>query len=53
MIEAAGTGDLLGRTQHDLRSLQFVIQRGIARLMTLAVTLVVTLAAATISLRRC
>ena len=49
VIEAAGTGDLLGRTQHDLRSLQFVIQRGIARLMTLAVTLVVTLAAATIT----
>ncbi|WP_067779421.1 ABC transporter ATP-binding protein [Actinomyces vulturis] len=39
-VEAAGTGDLLGRTGHDLDRLRWVIQRGLARIIVIVFTVV-------------
>ena len=35
VVESAGTGDLLGRTGHDLESIRFVVRRGVWRLLSM------------------
>lgn len=45
-VESAGTGDLVGRTTRDIERLQFMIRQGIAAILMIATTLVVTFAAA-------
>lgn len=39
VVEAAGTGDLLGRTSHDLDSIRRVVQRGISQVVVIALTI--------------
>lgn len=46
VVEAAGTGDLIGRTTHDIDRIQFLVQRGIYRIIMIVFTVVVTYAAA-------
>ncbi|MDO4260401.1 MAG: ABC transporter ATP-binding protein [Actinomycetaceae bacterium] len=43
VLEAAGTGDLLGRTTHDVGQLDFLIRRGTYRILVLIVTFTVTI----------
>lgn len=46
VVESAGTGDLLGRTSHDLESIRFVVQRGVSQILVIVLTIVsVTVAA--------
>jgi ABC-type multidrug transport system fused ATPase/permease subunit len=45
-VEGAGTGDLLGRTTHDVERVQFMVRQGISSIMVLATTIVVTVVAA-------
>lgn len=45
-VEAAGTGDLLGRTTHDVERVQFMVRQGISAVLVLVTTLVVTVVAA-------
>ncbi len=44
-VENAGTGDLLGRTTHDVDRVQFMVRQGISAVLVLATTIVVTLVA--------
>ena len=46
VVEAAGTGDLLGRTTSDVDRVEFVIRRGVSRLLITLLTIVVTVVAA-------
>lgn len=46
VVESAGTGDLLGRTSHDLEAIRFVVQRGVSQLLVIVLTIVSVTAAA-------
>ena len=46
VVEAAGTGDLLGRTTHDVDRVAGFVQRGISRVIITVLTIVVTMVAA-------
>ncbi|MFT3944142.1 MAG: ABC transporter ATP-binding protein [Ancrocorticia sp.] len=46
IVEAAGTGDLLGRTTHDVDRVAGFVQRGISRIIITGLTIVVTMVAA-------
>lgn len=46
IVEAAGTGDLLGRTTHDVDRVAGFVQRGISRIIITVLTIVVTMVAA-------
>ncbi len=46
LVEEAGTGDLLGRTTHDVERVAGFIQRGISRIIIISLTIIVTMAAA-------
>lgn len=46
VVEAAGTGDLLGRTTSDVNRVEFIVRQGISRLMVLSFQVVVTVIAA-------
>lgn len=45
-VESAGTGDLLGRTTHDVSRVEFMVRQGLSRILVLALTIVGTLLAA-------
>lgn len=45
-VEAAGTGDLLGRTTADVNRIEFVVRVGVSRIMLLTLQVVVTVVAA-------
>lgn len=45
VVESAGTGDLLGRTNRDLDSIRFVVQRGVSQLLLLVLTLATVIGA--------
>lgn len=45
-VEAAGTGDLLGRSTSDVRRVEFVVRMGISRILMLSLTVIVTIIAA-------
>lgn len=45
-VETAGTGDLVGRTNHDINRLEFLIRSGLSRLTVLLLTIVFTYVAA-------
>lgn len=45
-VEAAGTGDLLGRTTNDINRIEFVVRVGISRIMMLTMQVIVTVVAA-------
>lgn len=45
-VESAGTGDLVGRTTHDIDRVQFTVRQGISSMLVLATTIVVTVVAA-------
>ncbi|WP_070445865.1 ABC transporter ATP-binding protein [Trueperella sp. HMSC08B05] len=45
-VEAAGTGDLLGRTTADVNRVEFIIRQGVSRIMVLSFQVVVTVVAA-------
>ncbi|MGO1590679.1 MAG: ABC transporter ATP-binding protein [Ancrocorticia sp.] len=46
VVEAAGTGDLLGRTTHDVDRIAGFVQRGISRIIIIIMTITVTMLAA-------
>ena len=46
VVEAAGTGDLLGRTTHDVDRVAAFVQRGISRVIIIVLTIFVTMGAA-------
>ena len=46
VVESAGTGDLLGRTGHDLESIRFVVRRGVSQILVIVLTIVSVTAAA-------
>lgn len=46
VVESAGTGDLLGRTSHDLEKIRFVVQRGVSQLLVIVLTILTVLVAA-------
>ncbi|MCI7550796.1 MAG: ABC transporter ATP-binding protein [Actinomycetaceae bacterium] len=46
VVESAGTGDLLGRTTSDVDRVEFVIRRGVSRLLVTVLTIIVTVIAA-------
>ena len=46
VVESAGTGDLLGRTTHDVDRIAGFVQRGISRIIIIVMTIVVTMLAA-------
>ncbi|MDO5721495.1 MAG: ABC transporter ATP-binding protein [Actinomycetaceae bacterium] len=45
-VETAGTGDLLGRTSHDINRVEFLIRSGLSRLTVLVITIIFTYSAA-------
>lgn len=45
IVENVGTGDLLGRTTHDVDRVAFFIQRGVSQLIIVILTIVVTISA--------
>ncbi len=45
-VEAAGTGDLLGRTTSDINRVEFIIRQGVSRIMVLTFQVIVTVVAA-------
>lgn len=45
-VESAGTGDLLGRTTHDVSRVEFMVRQGLSRILVLALTIIGTLVAA-------
>ncbi|WP_311776749.1 ABC transporter ATP-binding protein [Trueperella abortisuis] len=45
-VEAAGTGDLLGRTTSDVNRVEFIIRQGVSRIMVLTFQVIVTVVAA-------
>lgn len=44
-VESAGTGDLVGRTTHDVDRVQFTVRQGISAILVLVTTIVVTVVA--------
>ncbi|MCI1675883.1 MAG: ABC transporter ATP-binding protein/permease [Ancrocorticia sp.] len=46
VVESAGTGDLLGRTTHDVDRVSGFVQRGISRVIIIVLTILVTIVAA-------
>ena len=46
VVESAGTGDLLGRTSHDLESIRFVVQRGVSQILVIVLTILSVVLAA-------
>ena len=46
VVESAGTGDLIGRTTHDIDRIQFLVQRGIYRIIVIIFMAVATYVAA-------
>jgi ABC-type multidrug transport system fused ATPase/permease subunit len=46
VVESAGTGDLIGRTTHDIDRIQFLVQRGIYRIIVIIFTAIATYIAA-------
>lgn len=46
VVEAAGTGDLLGRTTSDVNRVEFIVRQGISRLMVVSFQVIVTVIAA-------
>ncbi|WP_026460300.1 ABC transporter ATP-binding protein [Schaalia suimastitidis] len=44
-VESAGSGDLLGRTNHDVTNVQYLVRNGISSVLALLTTAVVTLGA--------
>ena len=49
VIEEAGTGDLLGRTTHDVRTLSFVVKRGTYRFLVIIARFLVIIGAVAIA----
>ncbi|RTE49739.1 ABC transporter ATP-binding protein [Actinobaculum sp. 352] len=49
VVESAGTGDLLGRTTHDIDRVQTFVHRGIPRFLILVLTILVTMGAAVLA----
>lgn len=49
VVESAGTGDLLGRTSHDLESIRFVVQRGVSQILVIVLTIVSVAVAALVT----
>lgn len=47
-VESAGSGDLIGRTTHDIDRVQMMIRRGLSAILVLVTTALVTLVAAAI-----
>ncbi len=45
VVEEAGTGDLLGRSTHDVERVQFMVRQGVSAIMAVATTIVVTVVA--------
>lgn len=45
-VESAGTGDLLGRTTHDVSRVEYMVRQGLSRILVLALTIIGTLVAA-------
>lgn len=48
-VEAAGTGDLLGRTTHDLGRLQYLVQRGVSQILVIVLTVLSVFLAAVLT----
>ena len=48
-VESAGTGDLLGRTTHDLDRIRFLVQRGISGVLVIVLTVLAVLGAAVVT----
>ncbi|QJC22355.1 ABC transporter ATP-binding protein [Arcanobacterium buesumense] len=46
IVESAGTGDLLGRTTTDVNRIEFLVRRGISRIVMLVMQIVITVIAA-------
>lgn len=46
VVESVGTGDLIGRSTHDVREIEDTVKRGTYRMLAIGITVVVTLAAA-------
>ncbi len=49
VVEEAGTGDLLGRSTHDIERIQFMVRQGISAIMAVATTIVVTVVASVLT----
>lgn len=49
VVESAGTGDLLGRTGHDLEAIRIVVRRGISQLLVIALTIATVVVAALVT----
>ena len=45
-VEVAGTGDLVGRSNHDVNQLDFIVRSGISRVLVLGLTIAMTYFAA-------
>lgn len=45
-VESAGTGDLLGRTTHDVSRVEYMVRQGLSRILVLVLTIIGTLVAA-------
>lgn len=45
-VESAGTGDLLGRTTHDVSRVEYMVRQGLSRILVLTLTIIGTLVAA-------
>lgn len=48
-VEDAGTGDLLGRTTHDLGRLQYLVQRGVSQILVIVLTVLSVFLAAVLT----
>lgn len=48
-VESAGTGDLVGRTTHDIDRVQFTVRQGVSAILVLATTIVVTVVATAVT----
>ncbi|MDT3767236.1 ABC transporter ATP-binding protein [Gleimia hominis] len=46
VVESAGTGDLVGRTTHDIDQIDFLVRRGISRILVVVITILGTYGAA-------
>lgn len=49
VVEEAGTGDLLGRSTHDIERIQFMVRQGISAIMAVVTTIVVTVVASVLT----
>ncbi|WP_448760433.1 ABC transporter ATP-binding protein [Actinomyces oricola] len=48
-VESAGTGDLLGRTNHDLDRIRYLVQRGISGILVIVLTVATVLVASVVT----